>query len=52
MSLVKSVLPECKVEKEKVVGMRLVRNEEVVWKIKVICDKEIGKWPLREYTMI
>ena len=47
-SLIKSVLPNAKVEKEKVVGKRLLRSEEGVApkEIKVICDIRVQNVPM------
>jgi hypothetical protein len=47
-SLIKSVLPNDKVEKEKVVGKRLLRSEEGVApkEIKVICDIRVQNGPM------
>ncbi len=43
------MLPNAKVEKEKVVGKRLLRSEEGVApkEIKVICDIRVQKGPIK-----
>jgi hypothetical protein len=48
IALMKSVLPNARVEKEKVVGMRLLRDEEGVApkQIKVICDIRLQNGPV------
>jgi hypothetical protein len=48
MTLIKSVLPNARVEKEKVVGKRLLRNQEGVApkEIKVICDIRVQNGPV------
>jgi hypothetical protein len=47
-SLIKSVLPNARVEKEKVVGKRLLRSDEGVApkEIKVICDIRVQNGPM------